>query len=76
MVTSLLYSDVSIHGFALTTSTTAPVALVDEGKIRALGSIETRVNVGGGLSYSGSIEVRGGEDVFGVGGRINARYQW
>jgi Autotransporter beta-domain len=72
-----LYSDVSITGFkSIAGQTGESVGPVDEGKIRALGQFETHLDVGNGLSYMLRADVRGGSDVFGVGGQLGIRYEW
>jgi hypothetical protein len=77
-LTGLLYSDVSLSGFVLASGTglipTTP--LVDEGKLRAMGILETRVDVGYGYTIYGDVEVRGGQDLIGYGARAGVRYQW
>jgi hypothetical protein len=74
---AFLYSDVAISGFkSIAGQTGESVGPVDEGKVRALGQLETRLEVGNGLSYLFQAEVRGGTDVFGVGGQIGMRYEW
>lgn len=73
----LLYSDVVVNGFTLSgTGFTSSVSEVDEGKLRVLGQLASSVDVGGGLSFNGLVEVRGGEDLIGVGGRLGARLEW
>lgn len=73
----LLYSDVYINGFTLdNTGFTSTASEVDEGKLRVLGQLAGNVDVGGGWSYNGQIEVRGGEDLVGVGGRLGLRLEW
>ena len=72
-----LYSDVSITGFkSIAGQTGESVGPVDEGKVRALGQFETHLDVGNGMSYMLRAEVRGGSDVFGVGGQLGIRYEW
>ena len=78
----LLYSDVSMSGLvvpAITASNGAIIPatpLVDEGKLRVMGVLESRVQVGNGYTFYGAAEVRGGEDVVGYGGRLGVRLQW
>lgn len=76
-VMGLAYSDVMVRGFIADTSA-LPVGFspVDEGKLRGLGQISLGVDLGQGLSLNARGDIRGGEDVWGVGGRIGARYQW
>jgi hypothetical protein len=70
-----IYSDVVVNGFTATTP--GGVTLdTDEGKVRALGQLRAKVTTGGGVSYYGQVEVRGGEDYWGVGGKAGLRYEW
>ncbi|WP_441710988.1 hypothetical protein [Hyphomicrobium sp. 2TAF46] len=83
-----LYSDVAISGFRYNPpvvpneGTVSPgvagtsVFPVDEGKVRGLGQIVSTWDYANGWTYLLAGEVRGGEDVFGVGGRAGARYKW
>ncbi len=74
---AFLYSDVSITGFnSIAGQTGERVGPVDEGKVRALGQLQTRLDVGNRLSYMLQAEVRGGTDIFGVGGQVGIRYEW
>ena len=74
---AFLYSDVLITGFdSIAGQTGERVGPVDEGKVRALGQLQTTLNFGNGLSYMMQAEVRGGTDVFGVGGQLGIRYEW
>jgi Autotransporter beta-domain len=73
----LLYNDVLVRGYTLNTDGLSSSALrVDQGKIRALGQLSTKVDVGNGLSYNAQVDVRGGQDLIGVGGRGGLRYEW
>ena len=81
----LLYSDILIDGFVgktLIGTAGGGTALVDastlndEGKVRVLGQFATVVDFGNGYSLFGDVEVRGGQDLFGVGGRAGVRYTW
>jgi hypothetical protein len=77
-LTGLLYSDVSINGYVVPSGTALIPAtpLVDEGKLRVMGILESRVDVGYGYTLYGDVEMRGGQDVFGFGTRGGIRYQW
>jgi Autotransporter beta-domain len=69
------YSDVSVNGF----TATAPGSVTldtDEGEVRALGQLRAKVTTVDGFSYYGQAEVRGGNDYWGVGGKIGLRYEW
>jgi Autotransporter beta-domain len=73
----LVYNDVMIRGYSLNPDgLPSSVLYVDQGKFRALGQLSTKVDVGRGLSYNAQADVRGGQDVVGVGGRVGARYEW
>ncbi|RUP11239.1 hypothetical protein [Hyphomicrobium sp.] len=81
---AFIYSDVAITGFkySLPASDTPGTVFgtnvfpVDEGKVRGLGQILTTFDYANGWSYLLMGEVRGGEDLIGVGGRAGARYRW
>ena len=73
----LVYSDVWVDGFTLVdTGFVSTVSNVDEGKLRGLGQINLKLDNGRGVSYGAEVAVRGGEDVWGVGGRLGVRYEW
>ena len=73
----LLYDDVSIRGYVTPdTAFFSGPATVDQGKLRALGQLFGAVTDGLGWNYWALLEMRGGEDVFAVGGKIGIRYQW
>lgn len=73
----LAYSDVWVDGFTLVNSGfTSTVSNVDEGKLRGLAQLSLRLENGRGTSYGAEIAARGGEDLWGVGGRIGVRYEW
>jgi outer membrane autotransporter protein len=69
-----IYSEVMVNGFSTAGDTV--VLQTDEGKVRALGQIRTTVTTAYGFSYYGQAEVRGGEDYFGVAGKVGLRYGW
>lgn len=76
-VGGFLYSDVIVNGFDSVSGQTGEfVGPVDEGKLRVLGQLETRLNVGNGTTYLFQAEVRGGDDVLGAAGQIGVRYEW
>lgn len=77
-LTGLLYSDVSINGYVLNNNAglLPPTPLVDEGKLRAMGILENRIDVGYGYTLYADFEMRGGQDVIGYGARAGVRYQW
>jgi len=70
-----LYSDVVVNGF--TAAGGGNVVLeTDEGKVRALGQLRAKVTTTHNLSYYGQAEIRGGEDYFGLAGKVGLRYDW
>ncbi len=76
-VGTYLYSDVAISGFeSVAGQTGEAVGPVDEGKLRVLGQLETRLSLGNGLSYMMQAEIRGGGDVLGAAGQLGMRYEW
>lgn len=76
-VAGLLYSDVEVDGYLLTTAALpSGTAEVDEGKLRALGQLNLKIDFLDGTSLYSRVEVRGGEDVIGVGGKLGARVEW
>jgi Autotransporter beta-domain len=75
-LTGLLYSDVSVDGFSAVGSGGFNPATIDEGKLRVMGQISTSLVTANGYTYSLQADVRGGEDVFGVGGKLAVRYEW
>jgi hypothetical protein len=77
-LTGLAYDDVLITGqvvsgggFAVT-----PVIPLDAGKVRGEGIFAVNFDYGNGLSAFALADIRGGEDLFGAGGRAGIRYQW
>jgi hypothetical protein len=48
----------------------------DEGKVRAIGQLRAKVRTQDGLTYYGQAEIRGGDDYFGVAGKLGVRYDW
>ena len=76
-VGAFLYSDVAVSGFqSVSGQTGEAVGPVDEGKIRVLGQLETRLSMGNGMSYMMQAEIRGGGDVIGAAGQLGMRYEW
>ena len=76
-LTGIIYSDVYIDGFALPQAGAVSTASnVDEGKIRALGQLNLGLANTQGLSVGLQMDVRGGEDVYGYGGRALVRYKF
>ena len=77
IVTGLAYSDVSITGDTASTDFLNPVSFAsDEGKLRGEGIFSVNLDYHNGLSTYALADVRGGQDLFGYGGRLGLRYQW
>jgi hypothetical protein len=74
-VTGLLYSDVSVNGLVIDTGGFAGSTVLpsDEGKLRAMGILAMNYDNGAGVVWYGQGDVRGGDDYFGVGGRLGVR---
>ena len=75
-LTGLLYSDVAVSGLVNDAVFADSVAKVDEGKLRVLGALASKIDLPSGYSYYGQVEVRGGEDVVGLGGKVGMRMEW
>lgn len=91
VITGLAYSDVSVKGgfvdfgqngsFGATSgslgvSGTSPVNIRQEGLLRGQGIFTLIGEFNNGWSAFAQAEVRGGKDLFGVGGKGGIRYQW
>lgn len=75
--TGLLYDNVKIKGGLLQSGLLGnPLILNDEGKIRAQGTVALNFQHGNGISSFLLGEVRGGQDLFGAGGKAGARFTW
>jgi hypothetical protein len=75
--TALLYSDVWIQGFVTNADGfSAGALLADEGKLRVLGALTSKVDLLNGISAFAEVQARYGQDYWGIGGRIGARYEW
>jgi hypothetical protein len=71
----LLYSDVAVDGFVFTAGGATALDL-DEGALRVLGQLRAKVTSPEGLTYYGQVEVRGGDEYFGIGGKLGMRVEW
>ena len=69
-VGGFLYSDVWISGIS------ADYRDVNEGKIRVMGQLTSALAQSNGLTWLLQTEVRGGEDMIGVGVKGGFRYEW
>lgn len=73
---AMLYSDVIVDGFSQINSLGFNTAEIDEGKLRVMGQFGAHLISGDGFTYSLQADVRGGEDLFGIGGKLGVRYEW
>lgn len=75
--TALLYSDVLVHGFVTNADGfSAGFLLADQGKLRGQGIASLKLDLLNGFSFFAECQGRGGQDYWGVGGRIGGRYQF
>ncbi len=74
-VGAFLYSDVLVNGFSATGLSPGPLEQ-DEGKLRVAGTISGQINWFDGYSLLAEGNVRGGEDYWGIGGRLGGRVEW
>jgi outer membrane immunogenic protein len=78
-VTGLAYDDVAIQGLVAADGVNgAPITALpaDQGKLRGEMLLASNFDYQNGFSWFGQIEVRGGQDLFGAGGRLGLRYVW
>ena len=78
-LTGLAYDDVIINGGIIQNvafGTTNSLLLAGEGKVRGQGILAFNFDFGRGVSSFVLGEVRGGEGLFGAGGKAGVRYQW
>ena len=71
-----IYSDVVVDGYVVGAGGANTILETDEGKVRALGQVRAKVTSRDGVTFYGQAELRGGEDYFGVGGKLGVRYEW
>lgn len=74
-LTGLLYSDVSVDGLVLNTGGFVGNAVLpsDEGKVRVQGILAFNFDHGTNITSFVAVDVRGGEDLIGAGGRVGFR---
>jgi hypothetical protein len=73
-LTGLVYSDVSISGLVLNSGTFGGAVVPDdEGKVRGMGILGLNFIYSPAITTYVNAEVRGGDDYFGVGGRVGLR---
>lgn len=77
-LTGLAYDDVIVSGGIVQNAAfgTNSLLLAQEGKVRGQGILAFNFDFGGGVSSFVLGEVRGGEGLFGAGGKAGVRYQW
>ena len=76
-LTTLLYSDVLISGFVTNADGfSAGALLADQGKLRVQGALTSKVDLLNGVSTFAEVQTRYGQDYWGIGGRVGARYEW
>ncbi len=76
--TGLAYDNVIVSGGFLAPGIIGGnvIALNDQGKLRGQGIVNVALDHGSGFSTFIQGDVRGGDQYFGVGGRVGLRYQW
>lgn len=67
---AFLYSDVLVNGIS------HDFQEVQEGKLRVMGQITNSITDRNGMTYMLQAEIRGGDDLIGVGVKGGFRYQW
>jgi len=77
-ITGLAYDNVSVTGGFIQNVAFGNNALIfnDQGKLRGQGILAFNLDHGGGVSTFAQGEIRGGEGLFGAGGKAGVRYQW
>jgi len=73
-VGAYLYTDVLVDGLVI--STTGSTIQTDEGKIRAKGIFQSRLDFANGVSAYAEFAGRVGEDYKGVSGKLGGRIEW
>jgi hypothetical protein len=77
-ITGLAYSDVDVTGGFIQNVAFGNNALIinDQGLLRGEGILAFNLAYADGVSLFALGDVRGGKDLFGVGGKAGVRYQW
>lgn len=75
VATGLLYDDVLVTG-GVPASAPNPLLLAREGKLRAEGILTLNFYWGNGVNSVVQADLRGGEGLFGAGGKVGARVAW
>jgi hypothetical protein len=78
ILTGLAYDDVIVNGGVVQNAAFGPATLLlaGEGKVRGQGIFLVNFDFGTGWSSFVLADVRGGEGLFGAGGKAGVRYQW
>jgi hypothetical protein len=81
-LTGLAYDDVVVRGGFIpgagynSNAANDLLAQSDQGRVRGQGILAANLDLGHGISTFAQANVRGGSNLFGVGGRAGIRYQW
>ena len=76
-ITAFYYNDVIVSGYDVNNSGLgSAAAAADQGKSRVLGIVQSRIDFLNGFSTFAELDTYGGSNLFGIGGRVGARYQW
>jgi hypothetical protein len=77
-VTALIFDDVTVHGNFIQGGVfgTNGNILNDQGKVQGEGIFALNYDLGGGYSTYVQADVRGGDGIFGVGGKGGVRVRW
>jgi hypothetical protein len=76
-VGAFLYSDVIIDGYVISADAFSAAGLeADEGKVRGLGVLQTRLDFSNGTSLYAEANGRVGDDYRAYGGKIGGRIEW
>ena len=75
-VATILYDDVIVSGYDISNSGLGSATAADQGKLRVLGVFQSRIDFLNGFSTYAELDTYGGTSLFGIGGRLGARYQW
>jgi hypothetical protein len=73
-----VYDNVTVSGGFIQNVAFGNAALIvnDEGKLRGQGILAFNLDYGNGVSLFAQGDVRGGEGLFGIGGKGGVRWQW
>lgn len=71
-----LYSDVLVDGYTTDDGFSTGASAQDEGELRVLGTVDAQIAWLNGYALYAQGEVRGGDDYWGVAGKLGARVEW